>query len=66
MGDLSDGGVVFGLEPLDGVGLLDSVGGTDGGCASLAAGNTGTWAGTIEHNVCQRCMVYRISEVVRT
>lgn len=42
---LSDSGVILGLEPLDGIGLLDLMGGTDGRGASLTAGNTLTWAG---------------------
>ena len=46
---LSDSGIVLGLEPLDGVGLLDPVGGADGGGASLTAGNTLAWAGPITH-----------------
>ena len=46
---LSDSGVIFGLEPFDGVGLLDPMGRTNGGGASLTAGNTLTWAGPITH-----------------
>lgn len=46
---LSDSGIILGLEPLDGVGLLDPMGGTDGGGASLTASNTLTWAGPTTH-----------------
>jgi len=44
---LSDSGVILGLEPFNGVDLLNPVGGADGGGASLTAGNTLTWAGPI-------------------
>ena len=40
---LSDGSIILGLEPLDGVGLLDPVTGANPGCAALSASNTLSW-----------------------
>jgi hypothetical protein len=42
---LSDGGIVLGLEPLDGISGLDSVRGANGGLGTASFGNAGTWAG---------------------
>lgn len=43
-GALPYGSIVLGLEPFDGIGLVDAVGGTDVGLASSALGNAKTWA----------------------
>lgn len=44
---LPHGGVVLGLEPLDRIGLVNAVGGTDVGLASSALGDTKTRAGPV-------------------
>lgn len=44
-GTLPHGGVVLGLEPLDYIGLVDAVGGTNVGLAPSALGDTKTRAG---------------------
>lgn len=46
-GVLPHGSVVLGLEPLDYIGLVDAVGGTDVGLASSALGDTKTRAGPV-------------------
>jgi len=44
-GHLPDSGIVLGLEPLDGIGLVDSVAGTDSADTPSSLGDTLTWTG---------------------
>lgn len=50
--NLPDGGIVLGLEPLDGVVLGDAVRVANLGLATLALGNTGTGTAPVYLSAC--------------